>query len=250
MNKRRETERNMPKSSCVMPIDPWDDAIFERSRSRSLNCPEIAHAHRSLTTWLNGETGWEANGVANERNSPESTHRILALFELVRRYATEYEAGGAGTELPFPVTQRSIRFLEIENLMQQYATVPYLAFQAPRRIWGVGQWPVRHSPNEMSAAEPHAAFRPYGEVLAAHGILELARRQALSRIRQCGCKRWYFAKREDGVACSDTCRRRIHDQKPEVKDERKRKAKELRLLHENGKVKEPDTAAKKAATRK
>jgi hypothetical protein len=245
------------KSSCVMSVNPWDGAIFERSRSRSLNCPEVAQAHESLTTWLNGENPWESHRPASERNNPESTHRILALFELVRRLTRpDYEQGTlkmwfAQEEL-LPNMRRTYRFLEIESRMQQYATVPYLAFQRPGRRWGVGQWPAGHSPDQMT--KPQQTFRPYGEVMAAHGILELARHQALARVRQCECKRWYFAKREDGVACSDTCRKRIYDQKPEVKNKRKRKAKELDLLHKNGKVNEnkirTNTAVKKAATGK
>jgi hypothetical protein len=104
--------------------------------------------------------------------------------------------------------------------------LPYLAFQPSSKLWGLGQWPVGLTDTVhnglMQILQP--TFRPYGEVMAAHGILELARSRALNRVMQCDCGIWFFAKRIDGVACSGTCRKRIHDRKPEVIERRKSKA--------------------------
>jgi hypothetical protein len=210
--------------------------IFRRSRSRSLNSPELALAHESLTQWLNGENSGE-NIYPSYRNSPESTQRILKLFKLVRDVTTTFEQkapvmypyfyGKAAAPSRIEEKDHTVQFDIISRALVDYATVPYLAFQPSTKLWGLGHWPVGlpdvayYGPMEVQPT-----LRPYGEVLAAHGILELARRRALSRIRECDCGDWYFAKREDGVACSDTCRKRIHDRKPEAIERRRKKAKE------------------------
>jgi len=246
MRKHRETGNadkfQSDKFPELLPITAMSRdhraTIFRRSRSRSLNSPEVALAHESLTQWLNGENSWEY--IAPQyRNSPESTQRILKLFNLVKRVITAFEQKAPAMypyfygKAPMPRGigdggGPTVQFGEISRAMVDYATVPYLAFQPSTKLWGLGHWPVGLAGEAHNGAMQilPPALRPYGEVLAAHGILELARRGALSRIRECDCKKWYFAKREDGVACSDTCRKRIHDRKPEVVERRRKKAKE------------------------
>jgi hypothetical protein len=66
---------------------------------------------------------------------------------------------------------------------------------------------------------------PAGETAAAHGLIELVRCDCIDRLRTCECGRWYYAKRADGIACSDSCRKRIHDRTDKAKETRKTRLK-------------------------
>lgn len=226
------------RAAALLPITALSrdsgSTIFRRSRSRSINTPGVALAHESLTGWLNGDDSWTE--VAPEyRNSDESRERILDLLKLVRDVIAEFERLAPERYANFYALppkpgwsgeQRLIvHFGAISRALGEYATVPYLAFQPSSRLWGLGHWPVGYAePFGRTAPKPQRTFRPYGEVMAAHGILELARSEVLHRIKQCDCGRWFFMKRRDGVACSDRCRKRIHDRKPEVIERRKKQA--------------------------
>lgn len=249
MSKHRKTRKpgRLPE---LLPISAMSRdhraTIFRRSRSRSINSPEVALAHESLTEWLNGENS--STCISPEyRNSPESIQRILDLLNLVRMVVTDFEQR-APTMYPHfygrasePSSRFSrdtiVHFGAISRALVDYATVPYLAFQPSSKLWGLGHWPVELSGcahnGTLQVLQP--TFRPYGEVMAAHGILELARTSLLCRIKQCDCKRWFFMKRKDGVACSGTCRKRIHDRKPEVIKRRKQKAR-INSEYKSGKI--------------
>jgi hypothetical protein len=267
MSKHRKTGKNENKQSekfRELPPMMGGGAIFRRSRSRSVNSPEVSLAHESLTAWLNGENSGEYID-AQYRNSPESTKRIFELFELVRSVTTAFEHQAprlypyayGKTREPHEAREEasqrrremgtSVQFGAISAALADYATVPYLAFQPSTKLWGIGQWPVAppgyHHNGVMQMLQP--TLRPYGEVMAAHGILELVRRCALCRIAFCVCKRWYFKKRKDSVACSDTCRKLIHDRKPEVIERRRNKRKDNYKLHQSGSVKEVSRRAMK-----
>jgi hypothetical protein len=246
---RRATGKKVKEPSPIhaMSMD-HRETIFRRSRARSLNTPELALAHESLTSWLNGENAWPEIAEAY-RNSPESIQRISDLLDLVRREVARFEASSPemdrvnaltlGEEM---ITKLTVQFTSISRAMSDYATVPFLAFQPKTKLWAIGQWPAGlGEPGSYGFCGERG--RPYGEVMAAHGILTLAaaadplrvKSRALDRIRRCDCGRWYFAIRFDGVACSDRCRKRIHDKKPAVKA---KKAKDARtnLKYKNGKI--------------
>lgn len=218
-------------------------AIFRRSRSRSLNTPELAFAHESLTSWLNGENDWQGIDEAY-RNGPESIERISDLLALVKRETLAFEASApdmypyfyGSVDAPTPLEKRGVivQFSAISRAMSDYATVPFLAFQPKTKLWGIGQRPAGLG-TPMSFGLTGVRGRPYGEVMAAHGILVLARSGALDRIRRCDCDRWYYAKRVDGVACSGTCRKRIHDKKPAVIEKRAQQAR-TNSTYKSGKV--------------
>ena len=187
-------------------------SVFPVTKRRSLNTPEVRLAHEWLTHWLNGTMNTGPELPDGYRNTPESRERLLALLNAVRDQLESFREH----QLPYYPNEKDellqTVFLEIAKLMRPYATVPLLLYHPKTKRWGLG----------LQAADP--GLRPEGEVMAAHGILELARSEALDRLRICDCDKWFFAKRKDGVACSDTCRKRIHDQKPEVKEKRQEKA--------------------------
>jgi hypothetical protein len=266
MNRYRETNKIQRQRAKRAPGLPpitamsWDhrESIFARTRIRSVNTPEVKIAHQWLTGWLNGENSWEEIDPSY-RNTPDSVERIRQLLELVTRVVTKFERqaptsypdsyGVPTNEAPKRKKGTIVHFGEISRALADYATVPYLAYQPNSRLWGIGHWPVGDPKKPEIGIIPvlRPTKRPYGEVMAAHGILELVRSNALSRIRQCDCGRWFFALRTDGVACSDTCRKRIHDQKPEVKRRRKEQARN-NSDYTTGRIhlrKQPDKHAKR-----
>jgi hypothetical protein len=222
MHKYRRTEPRAHKESLkAVPItalasDPAP-ALFNGSKRRSINNPETKLAHQSITAWLNGSEPWFRT-IGDNYDYGESKLRILALLTrvqfLLARFG-EQEAklfpwaagrGGKQPSLPYPPDFYTT-FPNIERLMDEYATVPYLAYQPNSRLWAIGQKPANPSQ------------RPYGEVMAAHGVLEMVRCGAIDRMRQCkrkGCQRWFYAVRLDSVTCSDPCKKKYW-REPEMK---------------------------------
>jgi hypothetical protein len=248
--KKRETGRKSlnPLLLTAMSTD-FPKVIFQRSRTRSLNTPELRVAHEALTRWLNGEDKDHRN--PHFRNSPESAERVLNLLattkQLTRKITEDANRFNSLTDgrhsRDSSGTRRSWSVIStLQGLFNDYATVPFLAFQSPTKLWGVGHWPANlpgaagsdMTEEELAAfsngsyplAQKTQSFRPYGEVMAAHGILELVRNNALERIRQCNCKLWFFAVRKRTVAHAPTCRKRLYDQTPEAIAKRKKRAKD------------------------
>ena len=69
---------------------------------------------------------------------------------------------------------------------------------------------------------PARPWRPFGEVLAAHGIFYLLACGVLSRIRRCHCGLRSFAPQEQSISHSRLCSKRLFDQSPEQKQKRKK----------------------------
>jgi hypothetical protein len=243
MSKQRKTERKTSRAKKLPELRPTTAmgrdhyaSIFRRTRSRSINSPEVAVAHEYLTDWLNGADSLEV--VAPQyRNSPESTERIRVLLELVRGVIAAFEKASKTGVVDREIEDALVvQFPGISRALVDYATVPYLAFQPSSKLWGLGHWPtgLRFPGSNLNdigqVPQPTSTLRPYGEVMAAHGILELARSGALSRIRQCDCGRWFFAIKKNGVAHHRNCRQKIYDRKPEIIAKRKAQNKNNDLI--------------------
>lgn len=174
-------------------------------------------AQQSLIEWLNGvETGgqWTA-----ENHSEPSQTRILELLNLVKQCVADAEA--------IPKGRPTTSFAAITRRMRPYASYPTLAFDPPRRRWATPQQPIstnRHPWDQFDAGEealdPADAKYPYGEVIAAHAILELVKMGALDRIRRCECGTWVFARTARHVSCSSRCRQKRHEATEEFKKKR------------------------------
>ena len=195
MRRERPTKR---EQATIRP------ALFASPRSRSVNTPDVRNAHGWLTFWLNAERDLDADAQRVEGYSSESKERILGLLALVSATVKKVQAQRGDI-------QYSATFTDITEAMRPYTAFPTLAYVADAKTWIV----IRELPEDSRF--------PARETMAAHGLLELARHECLDRIRHCDCGRWYFALRDDGVACSDTCRKRIHERTPEAKAKRRQR---------------------------
>lgn len=245
-NRKTETRRKdasdfQAGSALVSMNDNYSwETMFIEQRGRSLIPPVARIAHQALTYWLNDEDPPGVDVRPDLAHPPESTERIKGLLALVRATIQHLEspAGSYRQKVAemWRITNLTVTLLDIDHAYQDYATAPYLVYQARTGLYGIGQKPVAKEGSETyNVIGVEFTHRPQGEVMAAHGILELARCGLLDRIRTCECGQWYFARKKDGVACSGTCRQRIHDRKPEVKARRAAKAKANRL-YTSGKV--------------
>ena len=79
--------------------------------------------------------------------------------------------------------------------------------------------------------------RPVGEQSAVFEIQSLLNGGQIDRVRQCACKRWYFARRADQKSCSAKCRHRLYEQSPIAKARRQKYMRDYYLLRQSGKVK-------------
>ena len=177
---------------------------------------EAKVAQNWLVSWLNME-GAEPEVQRQLGYTEESVARIRKLFEMVQALVK--------IKIRDEDEERAdlwMCFQNVDKIMRDYAIFPTLNFQPSSQTWAV-----------MRRVAPTNPFSG-SETLAAHGILELARLGLLNHVRQCSdpCNKWYFAKRDDAVACgNDTCRRRVYDRQPEVKEKRKKQAKDNAAFH-------------------
>jgi hypothetical protein len=83
------------------------------------------------------------------------------------------------------------------------------------------------------------SFRPRfeDEAATAHCILGLARANVLDHVRQCACKRWFFARSKNQRSCSATCRHRLYERTDAFKAMRRLYMKQYSRLKRSGKVK-------------
>ncbi len=213
MNTKRkipEVEEVSVNNSILGLSRDHKELLFSKSKGRSLNTLEVRIAHAALTGWLNGENSAETIDP-EYRNTPDSRDRILTVLQTAR---TVFERTGR-VDVPPPIgkTQTYIHSFGLEALMAKYATLPYLLYSPVLKRWTIGQ---------------KTAYRstPLGEVMAAHAILELVKHEALSRIRQCLCGTWLFARKIDQRACCVAHRVRLYDQDPETIAKRKKKREE------------------------
>jgi hypothetical protein len=260
--KKRETSRtSMKRQPLTVVSSEFEKVDFRRSPARSVVTPEVRAASEPLINWLNGEGANRRNPAF--RNSSESTQRILSLLELVGD-ATDQIDKEAKLRHPdvYGRPQDEERNERLRNhsatttfygAFNDYVTVPYLVFNARRKQWGIGQWPLGlpgvpgsditveelDKLARFAGAEPaplnSQPWRPYGEVMAAHGILDLLRSGVLDRVRKCECGLWFLALRHDSKAHNATCRKRLHDRSPTAIKKRREKQRANALVR-SGKI--------------
>jgi hypothetical protein len=79
--------------------------------------------------------------------------------------------------------------------------------------------------------------RPLGEQLAVWDIIRLTNFGDLEKVRQCGCAKWYYAKRTEQKACSARCRHKTYEQTEAFKQNRREYMRKYYALKNSGKVK-------------
>jgi hypothetical protein len=125
----------------------------------------------------------------------------------------------------FPPEPKGFNELDTElyNRLKDYITYP--AFTTG--VWG----------NEWEIEDAVCGKRPAGESVAAHSIIELAKRGLLDRLHQCDCGKWYFARFAHQRSCSVACRRRVYEKTEKFKSKRRKYMRKYYRLKNSGKVK-------------
>lgn len=248
-------------------------SVFSGLNSNSMNLLSIAlgkpldtagPASEAVIAWLNGYVTikqWARQGSARENrkdliarfykgsvdgivpvedHSPASQERIVHLLKVVRGTVASFRANVA-------VVARSSGpdefhfMMPVTRLMRQYATYPTFFLHPKSGVLGVAHQAVATNGRPwdlelvVATLDQLASEIPYGEVLAAHGIIELARLGKLDRVRLCRvCPRWFFQGRSDAVTCSPGCRHKIYEQTPAYKERRRDIAKRNYKAKKNG----------------
>ncbi len=215
MQSRTKDHGKVDRASPLLGLD-WDhtDAMSFVSRYRSIRSPEIQLAAEATTTWLNGQRVGSAAvpGSAEYegwKNTPASRARILQLFEQLKA-AKE----AASRQVVSPELVRKYPVMSLPSLALTRRTfMPYATAPMPVIDHRTGQIGVRQ--------QPASGRYPFGEVLAAHGLLTLLQGDSLDLLRQCAlpdCQRWFFAPRDKSFHCpGEACGQRARDRDPERK---------------------------------
>lgn len=182
---------------------------MEHGTRRSLD----SHA-KSVIDWLNDEDTNSGHGP----NSPQSRERILDLIDVIQEVnevasVTLRTAGREQTPKCYfcnnwPKGKMRKLLSEIDARMAQY---PTSTCSAEMDCYGT----VYIEDGFITGR------RPVGEWLAAHSVSSLTNANAIDRITQCECGRYFFARFSHQLFCSAQCKRRKNQGSKTYKANRK-----------------------------
>ncbi len=183
----------------------------------------------NVLVWLNGE-------LPQRYYSKEACRRIERLIAslktiirfkrqfktMLRSRAIEASSGSPRSTMPSEVSQ-SIRV--VGRIIDRYPSWPVLGWDPPEYNLRFG-----------------SDFRGIGRVQeeeaeAALAAMNLAEVNELIRLRQCLCKKWFFACRTNQRSCSANCRHKLYEQTERFKTKRRKYMKQYYRLQSSGKVK-------------
>jgi len=201
------------------PLPPGREWAVESPPSRVY---EGADVGIRVTCWLNGDRE-NHNSKASRQRIQDLLGCLQEMIALVGSVPPDFNwpnAGFSGFPAPDGFDELDT---ELYNRLKDYITYP--AFTTG--VWG----------NEWEIEDAVCGIRPAGESVAAHSIIELARRGLLDRLRQCDCGKWYFARFAHQRSCSSTCRRRVYEKTEKFKTKRRKYMRKYYRLKNSGKVK-------------
>ena len=221
MQARTKDHGKVDRTSPLLGLD-WDhtDAMSFVRRYRSIRSPEIQLAAEATTAWLNaqrvGSAAVPGSGEYEDwRNTPASRARILQLLETLKA-----AKGAASRQHVHPDLVQKYPVMAMPSLALTRDTfLPYATSPMPVIDHRTGQIGVRQ--------QPASRRYPFGEVLAAHGLLTLLQGGSLELLRRCNlpdCQKWFFAPRNKSEYCpGEACGQRDRDRDPERKALRRAK---------------------------
>lgn len=181
---------------------------------------------KRIVEWLNGETSDTARNRIR--------HLIRDLHFLENSWEEIEDSDGGAMRVR---SDRRDRFLKvsrrISRVLREYKFYPM--------VWPLGsrliqQWaPVSGPDGPFRKRWPPLA----GEYTDNQAVFELTwlMPRDVTRIRECSCGKWLFARFSHQRFCSAKCRERSFKSSPEWKAYRREKAREYYRLHKSGKVK-------------
>jgi hypothetical protein len=150
---------------------------------------------------------------------------FVAILEMLKKLSPNFDWRWGQRPDPKNLPPEGFHELEskLNDQLRKYRIIP--SFTATRGR----QWVIENVVGDSP--------RPYGELVAAHSIIELAKLGLLSRIIKCDCGKWYFARFQHQRCCSDACRRKLYEKTPAFKKARREYMRQYYWLKKSGKVK-------------
>jgi hypothetical protein len=187
------------------------------------------HALGRLVDWLNLQKGDPTSMAYRE----EGRARVREIIGLLQQLYSADAGGQARDPLTVGTTKPShILKLqsELNRLLSPHKAVPQI-FDFGDGV--CSRWIPAYT-NRRNVSRPQAAFF---EFLFINIAMDLADTKLLSRVRLCGCGKYFVARSSLTRFCSTRCRIAFWENSDERKRRKREKAREYYLLHKAGIVK-------------
>ncbi len=172
----------------------------------------------NVILWLN-----QGRGTDLGRNTPASRQRILDLLRSFNLTLSLIESAGRDADLiNRPPRKLSRLLVELNERLLRYETGPTAYIELN---------------GSLAVEDALAGPGPVGENLAAHAVIQLAKKSLLPRVRQCVCGNYFFANFNHQRSCSAACRHKIYERTEQFKERRRAYMRTYYRLKISGKVK-------------
>jgi hypothetical protein len=167
------------------------------------------------------------NGSKLSGPSTERVRHIIQILQARQEYMPRLMRGEFCEQKHFEPLVKALLgdALELNALLGRYRMFP--------QIDPIGVYPtIYYFPQNASDEE--------AEHTAVMGVLELAKRDELDRVKHCSCDRFFVPGRIDQRHCSTACRVKEHQSSEEFKAKRRKADRERYRLHKRGAVKQSE----------
>jgi hypothetical protein len=169
----------------------------------------------NLVQWLNGEADFG-------KSTKPSRSRVLSFMSLFQDVMKAIESAPSGDLISYPTPRLNTLMNKLNRQLDEYPT--YFGFYIDcGREWALENGVVG---GRFSA----------GESIAMHGAIELAKLNLLSRVENCRCGRWFFARFRHQHFCSKKCRKKQNESSEQFKAARREYMRRYYRLKQSGKV--------------
>ena len=177
--------------------------------------------------WLNGELPKRYYSPKAHRRIEQLIDSLQTLIQLRRSFKTiERNLPQSGLQrltIQMP-TEAASSIKIVQRLMRRYPSWPVLGWDGDGNL----------SFGRLSA---HLKRAQEEEAEAALAIMSLAEVNELTWLRQCLCKKWFFARRKDHRSCSANCRHKLYEKTEGFRTRRRKYMRRYYQLQRSGKVK-------------
>ena len=175
----------------------------------------------SLLLWLNARSG---KGQPTKASRQRIVALILALKEAYALLAS-IEKDNPNVDYFDDMPQvLAAKLRHVQTMLDDYPKWPMieLAYADTAPI--------------LNISDASGGKHPFGEQVAVWDLTALVQEGRLEFVRQCNCKKWFFARRLDQQNCSPGCRHRTYEQTESFKAKRREYMRNYYKLKQSGKV--------------
>lgn len=215
--RRKLKQRGLSSKDRKSGFVPWGLGNSGERRRREFSGEEQG---KLIVAWVNGEPFDKGLG----RCSLASRKRITDLISNIQELTSVASHVPTGKKQLMLERDKEIDLLEreLESRLSKYPTVPFPYFDCDNRLvldLGALSGPI-----------------PAGESVTAHSVVKLYGIGLLDRVRQCICKRWFFARFRNQQSCSPKCRHSSYEKTEQFKAKRREYMRRYYRLKTSGKV--------------